>query len=40
MPTYNLIKYIDAYSRTSGRLWQYYRNEPALDANNNVIDFH
>ena len=25
---YNLIEYSDNYSKTSGRLWQYYRDEP------------
>ena len=35
----NLIEYSDAYSKTSGSLWQYYRDEPALDNNNNIIDF-
>ena len=39
MALYNLIKYSDAYLKTSGSLWQYYRDEPALDANNNIIDF-
>ena len=24
---------------TSGSLWQYYRDEPALDSNNNSNDF-
>ena len=38
MPMYNLIEYSDAYSKTSGSLWQYYRDEPALDNNNNIID--
>ena len=28
MPMYNLIKYSDNYSKTSGSLWQYYRDEP------------
>ena len=28
MPMYNLIKYSDNYSKTSGSLWQYYNNEP------------
>ena len=28
MPTYNLIKYSDNYSKTSETLWQYYRYEP------------
>ena len=39
MPMYNLIEYSDAYSKTSESLFQYYRDEPALDANNNIIDF-
>ena len=38
MHMYNLIEYSDAYSKTSGSLWQYYRYEPALDNNVN-IDF-
>ena len=33
MPMYNLIEYSDAYSKTSESLWQYYRDEPALKAN-------
>ena len=39
MPIYNLIEYSDAYSKISGSLWQYYRDEPALDTNSNIIDF-
>ena len=39
MPMYNLIEYSVAYSKASGTLWQYYRNEPALDNNGNNIDF-
>ena len=39
MPMYNLIKYSDAYSKTSGSFWQYYRDEVVLDNNNNIIDF-
>ena len=39
MPMYNLIKYSDAYSKTSESLWQYYRDERALDNNVNIIDF-
>ena len=27
MPMYNLIEYRDNYARTSGNLWQYYRDE-------------
>ena len=34
MPMYNLIEYSDNYSRTSGSLWQYYRDEP----NDNLAD--
>ena len=36
---YDLIEYSDAYSKTSGSLWLYYRDELALDNNNNIIDF-
>ena len=39
MAMYDLIEYSDAYSKTSGSLWQYYRDEPSLDANVNIIDF-
>ena len=39
MPLYNLIEYSDCYSKTLGSLWQCYTDEPALDNNNNVIDF-
>ena len=28
MPMYNLIEYSDNYAKTSGNLWQYYRDEP------------
>ena len=27
-PMYNLIEYSDNYSKTSGSLWQYYRDDP------------
>ena len=36
---YNLIKYSHAYSKITESLWQYYRDEPALDKNNNNTDF-
>ena len=39
MLMYNLIEYNDVYSKTSGSSWQYYGDEPALDNNNNIIDF-
>ena len=28
MPMYNLIEYNDNYSKTSGSLWQYYKDDP------------
>ena len=28
---HNLIEYSDNYSKTSGRLWQYYRDELSLN---------
>ena len=34
MPMYNLIEYSDNYSKTSGSLWQYYKDDP----NNNITD--
>ena len=38
MPTYNLIKYIDNYLKTSGILWQYCRDKSVLTANGDVDD--
>ena len=35
---YNLIQYSNAYSKTSRHSWQYYSDELALDANDD-IDF-
>ena len=34
MPIYNLIEYSDNYSKTSGSLWQYYKDDP----NDNLTD--
>ena len=28
MPMYNLIGYSDNYSKNSGSLWQYYKDDP------------
>ena len=28
IPMYNLIEYSNNYSKTSGSLWQYYRDDP------------
>ena len=39
MPMYNLIEYSDSYSKTSGSLWQYCKNIPAVDNNNAIVDF-
>ena len=39
MPMYNLKEYSNAYSKTSGSLSQYYRDEPTIDANDNITDF-
>ena len=34
MAMYNLIEYSDNYSKTSGSLWQYYRDEPNVTLAN------
>ena len=34
IPMYNLIEYSDNCSKTSGRWWQYYRDDP----NNNIVN--
>ena len=39
MPMYNLIEYSHNYSKTSGCLWQYYRDEPFLNENGAIDDF-
>ena len=36
---YGLIEYSDNYSKTSGSLWEYYRDEPVLNNNGAIIDF-
>ena len=38
MPMYNLIEYSDNYSKTSGTLWQYCKDIPAVN-NNAIVDF-
>ena len=35
---YNLIEYSDNFSKTSGILWQYYKDEPALAKNGDLTD--
>ena len=39
MPMYNLIEYSDNYSKTSGSLWQYTKDIPAVDSNNAIANF-
>ena len=39
MPMYNLIEYSDNYAKASGSLWQYCKDIPARDANNEIIEF-
>ena len=44
MPMYNLIEYskfisYSNYFKTSGSLWQCYRDEPSIGANNAIVDF-
>ena len=40
MPMCNLIECSDNYSKTSGILCQYYRDQPALDAKNGITNFN
>ena len=37
MPMYNLIEYSDNYAKTTGSLWQYCKDIPARNNNNNQI---
>ena len=39
MPMYNLIEYSDNYAKTTGRLWQYCKDIPARNANNDIVIF-
>ena len=39
MPIYNLIEYSDNYSKISGNLSQYYRDEPFTNNDGVIIDF-
>ena len=40
MPMYNLIEYSDNYSKTPGRLWQYYKEIPAINNYGAIVDFN
>ena len=39
IPMYNLIEYSDNYSKASGRLWQYCRDIPAVNNNDDIVEF-
>ena len=39
MSMYTLIEYSDIYSRASGILWQYCRDEPAVNNNGAIFNF-
>ena len=39
MPMYNLIEYSDNYAKTAGSLWQYCKDIPALNANDEITEF-
>ena len=40
MPMYNLIEYSDNYSETSGSLWHYCKEIPAMNNDGNIVDFN
>ena len=40
MPMYNLIEYSDNYSKPSGSLWQYCKDIPAVDDDNDIVDLN
>ena len=39
MPMYNLIEYSDNYAKTTGSVWQYCKDIPARNANDEIIVF-
>ena len=40
MPMYNLIENSDNYSKTSGSLWQYCKDIPAVNNAGDIVDFN
>ena len=40
MPLYSWIEYSDNYSKTSGSLWQYCKEIPAVNNAGNIVDFN
>ena len=39
MPMYNLMEYSDNYAKTTGSLWQYCKDIPARNNNNEIVVF-
>ena len=39
MPMYNLIEYSDNYAKTTGSLWQYCKDIPARNNDDEIADF-
>ena len=37
---YHLTEYINNYTKTSGHLWQYYGDEPAVTDVGAIVNFH
>ena len=40
IPMYNLIEYSDNYLKTSGSLWQYCKDIPAVSNAGDIVDFN
>ena len=40
MPMYNLLEYSKNYKKTTGRLWNYYRDETNSGTDNNNNSFN
>ena len=40
MRMYNLIEYSDNFSKTSGSLWQYCKDIPAVNNDGNIVNFN
>ena len=39
MVEFGLIEYSNNYPKTSGSLWKYYKERPAVNDGGNIIDF-
>ena len=40
MLMYNLMEYSDNHSKTSGSLWQYFKDITAVDNNSDIVEFN